>query len=136
MLSLPPRPDDKEVKYQIYFITLIIYLLLRLLRRHGLQLRDGELALLLLILVGSLEDRMANQSSVFTVSDQSQSGIYLKDGGPGAASELEHVADPEAVVGAGEALTLVVLRPVGRVQVKQVKADWFLRTGLYLEADM
>ena len=79
---------------------------------------------------------MANQSSVFTVSDQSQPGIYLKDGGPGAASELEHVPDPEAVVGAGEALTLVVLRPVGRVQVKQVKADWFLRTGLYLEADM
>ena len=44
----------------MYLITLVIYLLLRLLRRHGLQLRDGELALLLLILVGPLEDRMAN----------------------------------------------------------------------------
>ena len=115
---------------------MIIYLLLRLLRRHGLQLRDGELALLLLILVWSLEDRTANQSSVFTVSDQSQPGIYLEDGGPGAAAELEHVPDPQAVVGAGEALPLVVLRPVGRVQVKQVKADWFLRTGLYLEPNM
>ena len=56
---------------------------------------------------------MANQSSVFTVSDQSQLSIYLEYGGPGAAAELEHVPDPQAVVGAGEALPLVVLRPVG-----------------------
>ena len=79
---------------------------------------------------------MANQSSVSTVSDQSQLSIYLEDGGPGAAAELEHVPDPQAVVGAGEALPLVVLRPVGRVQVKQVEADWFLRTGLNLGPDM